>query len=52
MDKDWIDIKSNNYFSQDFPDKDSSESGGRRESVGEKNRDPSDQNAKAWFVEF
>ena len=52
VDKDWIDIKSNNYFSNDeYQAENKAESGNRRETSGKKS-DSEEQSNKAWFVEF
>ena len=53
VDKDWIDIKSNNYFSsnEEYSVENKEDSGSRRESSAINSKD-NDKNAKAWFVEF
>ena len=52
VDKDWIDIKSNNYFSnEEYAVENKEDSGNRRESPEIDSKD-SDRSPKAWFVEF
>ena len=53
VDKDWIDIKSNNYFSnEEYSAENKEESGNRRENTEEPRETVKDKNTKAWFVEF
>ena len=53
MDKDWIDIKSSNYFSNDeYSAENKEQSGNGRENTEEKRETAEDRNTNAWFVEY
>ena len=53
VDKDWIDIRSNNYFSsEEYSAEDKQDTGNGRESTDEIKEEREDKNTKAWFVEF
>ena len=53
VDKDWIDIRSNNYFSsEEYSAEDKKDTGNGRESTDEIKEEREDKNTKAWFVEF
>ena len=53
VDKDWIDMKSNNYFSnEENSAENKEESGNRRQKAEDKSKTVEGGNTKAWFVEF
>ena len=53
VDKDWIDIRSNNHFStEEYSAKNKQETGNGRENTGGGGEETEDKNTKAWCVKF